>query len=231
MVRRTRRSWQQRAAARPRRTPLAQQAQVILSAHTEVDLAALKRTFILKWHDALAAAAGPALLHCLCVEAPGVRLRFLAEASTDAQDPRRGEIDPEAVSSQPSSPRSATRWWATTGSSSPCAPPLPCAADRSPLRTARPPNRSPSPAGDGCEPVGDALEAQGVSRQVVAAAPTNATAMQFVRHHDLVAAVPEPINRPLMANSGLRTRPLPLTMPAIPIYLAWHQRNDNARHA
>ncbi|MDX2526258.1 LysR substrate-binding domain-containing protein [Streptomyces europaeiscabiei] len=51
--------------------------------------------------------------------------------------------------------------------------------------------------------------------------------MQFVRHHDLVAAVPRLISRPVLDDLGLRTLPLPLAMPVIPIHLAWHQRYDN----
>lgn len=207
---------------------LVQQAQLVLSPHTEVDLAALERTFVLKWHDALAAAAGPALLHSLRAEAPGVRLRFLAEASTDTHDPRRGDIDLEAGASAPSSPEIRHEI---------------VGHDRLvlALRPAHPLCRGPltlkdyaaaehitvSRRGRLRDPIDDALEAQGVNRQVVAASPTNATALQFVRHHDLVAAVPELISRPLLDNLGLRTRPLPLAMPTIPIYLAWHQRYDN----
>ncbi|MCX2925588.1 LysR family transcriptional regulator [Streptomyces sp. NEAU-W12] len=207
---------------------LVQQAQSVLSPHTEVDLATLERTFVLKWHDALAAAAGPALLHSLRTEAPGVRLRFLAEPGTDTHDPRRGDVDLEAGSGEPSSPEIRHE---VVGH------------DRLvlALRPAHPLCRGPltledyvatehvtvSRRGRLRDPVDDALEAQGASRRVVAATPTNATALQFVRHHDLVAAVPRLVSRPLLDDLGLRTRPLPLTMPPIPIRLAWHRRYDN----
>ncbi|MET9505518.1 LysR family transcriptional regulator [Streptomyces sp. NPDC006622] len=207
---------------------LVQQAQRVLSPQAEVDLAALKRTFVLKWHDALSAAAGPVLLHSLRAEAPGVRLRILAEASTDTHDPRRGDIDLEAGSSEPSSPEirhetvSHDRLVLALRPAHPlCRGPLTlqdyAAADHVTV----------SRRGRLRDPIDDALEAQGMSRQVVAATPTNATALQFVRHHDLVAAVPGLISRPLLEALGLRTRPLPLTMPAVPIHLAWHQRYDN----
>ncbi|MFD6291255.1 LysR family transcriptional regulator [Streptomyces sp. NPDC060205] len=213
---------------------LVQQAHTVLSPDTDVDLAALERTFILKWHDALAAAAGPHLIRSLRAEAPGVRLRFLAEASTDTHDPRRGDIDLEAGASAPSSPEIRHE---VVGH------------DRLVLAL-----RPTHPLCDGAEggdaplgleeyvsaehitvsrrgrlrdPIDDVLEAQGLSRQVVAAAPTAATALQFVRHHDLVAAVPRLISRPLLEGLGLCVRPLPLPMPEVPVHLAWHQRYDN----
>ncbi|MER6133776.1 LysR family transcriptional regulator [Streptomyces sp. NPDC001815] len=207
---------------------LVQQAHSVLSPHTEVDLTALERTFILKWHDALAAAAGPALFHALRAEAPGVCLRFLPEASTDIQDPRRGDIDLEAGSSEPSSPEIRHEIVGHDRLVLALRPSHPLC--RGPLALedyAAAEHITVSRRGRLRDPIDDALEARGVIRQVVASAPTNATALQFVRHHDLVAAVPELISRPLLDDLGLRTRPLPLTTPAIPIHLAWHQRYDN----
>ncbi|GAA4785293.1 LysR family transcriptional regulator [Streptomyces ziwulingensis] len=215
-------------ALRARVHDLVEQARSVLSPDAAVDPAALERTFVLKWHDALAAAAGPALLRSVRAAAPGVRLRFLGEASTDTHDPRRGDVDLEAGSSEPASPEFRHE---TVGH------------DRLVLavRPAHPLCRAPltlagytaaehltvSRRGRLRDPVDDALEAQGMCRQVVAAAATHATALRFVREHDLVVAVPELISRPLLDDLGLRTLPLPLAMPAIPVHLAWHQRYDN----
>ncbi|MFH8465789.1 LysR family transcriptional regulator [Streptomyces sp. NPDC017991] len=215
---------------------LVQQARTVLSPDTEVDLAALERTFILKWHDALAAAAGPHLLRSLRAEAPGVRLRFLAEASTDTHDPRRGDIDLEAGAGGPSSPEirhevvGHDRLVLALRPSHPlCDGGNGNGADR-PLgledyMTAE--HITVSRRGRLRDPIDDMLEARGLSRQVVAAAPTAATALQFIRHHDLVAAVPRLISRPLLDGLGLCVRPLPLPMPEVPVRLAWHQRYDN----
>ncbi|MBQ0849649.1 LysR family transcriptional regulator [Streptomyces sp. NPDC057620] len=213
---------------------LVQQARTVLSPDTEVDLAALERTFILKWHDALAAAAGPHLIRSLHAEAPGVRLRFLAEASTDTHDPRRGDIDLEAGASEPSSPEIRHEVVGHDRLVLALRPTHPLCDGRE--------------GGDGTlgledyvsaehitvsrrgrlrDPIDDVLEARGLSRRVVAAAPTAATALQFVRHHDLVAAVPRLISRPLLDGLGLCVRPLPLPMPEVPVQLAWHQRYDN----
>ncbi|MGW1996396.1 LysR family transcriptional regulator [Embleya sp. NPDC001921] len=207
---------------------LVQQARSVLSPHTDVDPASLDRTFVLKWHDALAAAAGPALLRSLRAQAPGVRLRFLAEAATDTHDPRRGEVDLEAGAGAPASPEIRHEIVGHDRLVLALRPAHPLC--RGPLTVedyAAAEHVTVSRRGRLRDPIDDALEALGMSRRVVAAAPTNATALQFVRHLDLVAAVPRIVGRPALEDLDLRSRPLPLTMPAIPIHLAWHQRYDN----
>ncbi|MFG2577002.1 LysR family transcriptional regulator [Streptomyces sp. NPDC048481] len=207
---------------------LVQQARSVLSPHTEIDLPSLERTFTLRWHDALAAAAGPALLRSLRAEAPGVRLRFLGEAGSDTHDPRRGEVDLEAGASEPVSPEFRHE---------------PAGQDRLvvALRPEHPLSRSAlslddytaaahitvSRRGRLRDPIDDALEGLGRSRQVVAATATHATALQFVRRTDLVVAVPRLVSRPLLDQLGLHTLPLPLPMPLIPVHLSWHQRYAN----
>ncbi|MFF3940574.1 LysR family transcriptional regulator [Streptomyces phaeofaciens] len=207
---------------------LVQQARSVLSPHTEVDLAALERTFILKWHDALAGAAGPALLQSLRAEAPGVRVRFLAEAGTDTHDPRRGDIDLEAGSNEPSSPEIRHEIVGHDRLTLALRPGHPlCHGPLTLEEYTAAEHLTVSRRGRLRDPIDDALEALGMSRGVVAASPTNATALQFVRHTDLVVAVPRFVSRSLLDALGLRTRDLPLTMPAIPVYLTWHQRYDN----
>ncbi|GAA1559706.1 LysR family transcriptional regulator [Kribbella lupini] len=230
---------------------LVQRAEAVLSPTTEVDLGALKRTFILKWHDALAAAAGPALLRSVRAEAPAVRLRFLAEASSDVQDPRRGDIDLEAGSNAPPRPELRHELVGHDQLVLALRPSHPLARPTQPLAThrlRRTPDVDPVVAAAGRgglslddyldaehltvsrrgrlrDPIDDALETQGRTRYVVAAAPTITTALQFAREHDLVVAIPELISRQL--RQGLEIRELPLPMPPIPIYLTWHQRYDN----
>ncbi len=83
---------------------LLQQVQGVLAPSRELDLATLERTFALRWHDSLVALGGPALLAAVRGQAPGVRLRFVAESSIDTPELRRGEIDLEANANRPSAP-------------------------------------------------------------------------------------------------------------------------------
>ncbi|MFF3484552.1 LysR family transcriptional regulator [Streptomyces sp. NPDC002701] len=207
---------------------LVQQARSVLSPHAEVDLATLERTFIVKWHDALGATAGPALVRSLRAEAPGVRLRFLAEASTDTHDPRRGDIDLDAGAAAPASPEIRAEIVAHDRLVLALGPGHPlCHGPLTLEDYAAAEHLTVSRRGRLRDPIDDALEARGLSRQVVTATPTIATALRFIRHDDLLAAVPELISRPLLDDLGLRTRPLPLEMPPIPVHLAWHHRYDN----
>ncbi|WP_086819649.1 LysR family transcriptional regulator [Allokutzneria sp. NRRL B-24872] len=207
---------------------LVQRAQEVLAPRTDVDPATLERTFILKWHDALAAAAGPALLRAVRSAAPGVRLRFLAEASGDVHDPRRGDVDLEAHSGTPATSEMRHEVVGHDRLVLAVRPEHPlCQGELTLADYAAAEHITVSRRGRLRDPIDDAVEAQGLRRTVVAAAPTNAAALRFVREHDLVVAVPELTSRPLLEDFGLRVRPLPLSMPAIPIHLAWHQRYAN----
>src|SRR5258705_9716521 len=83
---------------------LVQEAQALLSPDGDLDLSTLDRTFTLQFHDAVTAAIRPALLADVRARAPGVRLRFLAEASADTNDLRHGQVDVEIGASEPALP-------------------------------------------------------------------------------------------------------------------------------
>lgn len=61
---------------------------------------------------------------------------------------------------------------------------------------------------------------------MVATAPTEASALEFARGSDLLISVPEATTRSAVADLGLSVLPLPLELPAAPVYLSWHQRYD-----
>ncbi|MDX3852357.1 LysR family transcriptional regulator [Streptomyces sp. AK02-01A] len=209
---------------------LVQQAQAVLAPQRSLDLAVLERTFTLKWHDALTSACGPVLLAAVRSQAPGVRLRFVAEASTDTPDLRRGEVDLEAGSNEPALPEIHHENAGHDHLVIAVRPGHPLTdGPLTPDRYAAAHHITVSRRGRLSDPIDDALAAQGLRRHVVAAAPTAAAALQLVGNNDLVVAVPGLISRSPLAGLGLRTLPLPLDMPAIPIHLAWHQRYDGDR--
>ncbi len=72
----------------------------------------------------------------------------------------------------------------------------------------------------------DALARLGLTRRVVATAPTEAAALEFARDSDLLVCVPEAATRRAVSDLGLVVLPLPLELPTAPIYLSWHQRYD-----
>ncbi len=85
---------------------LVQRAHAVFAPERELDLGKLERTFTLRCHDALTMALGALLLRVVEEQAPGVRLRLLAESPLDTDDLRHGRVDLEIGSAEPPSPRS-----------------------------------------------------------------------------------------------------------------------------
>ncbi|WP_328666329.1 LysR family transcriptional regulator [Streptomyces sp. NBC_00322] len=207
---------------------LVHRARDVLSRQQEVDLATLERVFSVRWHDTLATACGPALVAAVHHRAPGVRLRLVAESSSDTPELRRGEVDLESSSTKPATPDSRHRFIGQDR--------LVVAARRGhplagqPLtieRYAEAEHITVSRRGRLRDPVDDALGALGLERRVVTAAPTGATALHIAAGTDLVVAVPEAVTRSARESLDLLALPLPVEMPPIPLYLVWHQRYDN----
>ncbi|MET7456798.1 LysR family transcriptional regulator [Streptomyces sp. NPDC005574] len=207
---------------------LLNQVQGVLAPSRELDLATLERTFTLRWHDSLVAISGPALLAAVRAQAPGVRLRFVAESSTDTPELRRGEVDLEANANRPSAPDvhaekvGETRLVIVVRQGHPLTGVTTVTAQR----YAAAEHVAVSRRGNLSNALDDALARVGLTRRVVAAAPTEAAALAFARDSDLVISVPEATTRSAVTDLGLVVLPLPLELPSAPIYLSWHQRYD-----
>ncbi|MFD7713607.1 LysR family transcriptional regulator [Streptomyces sp. NPDC059785] len=209
---------------------LVHQARQLLSRERHLDLAGLSRTFTVRWHDALVSACGPALLAEVHRQAPGVRLRLVAESGSDTPELRRGEVDLESSSAAPSVPDVRHEVIGEDRLVVAVRPGHPLA--EGPLtaeRYAAAEHVTVSRRGRLRDPVDDALAALGLDRRVIAAAPSTATALRLVHDTDLVVTVPEAITACALHTHTLRTRPLPFAMPPIPLHLLWHQRHDNDR--
>lgn len=207
---------------------LLQQVQGVLAPSRELDLGALERTFTLRWHDSLVALSGPALLSAARGQAPGVRLRFVAESSIDTPGLRRGEVDLEANANRPTAPDNRAEKVGET-------PLVIVVRQGHPLTRVRnitakeyaaAEHVAVSRRGNPSNAIDDALAQLGLTRRVVATAPTEAAALEFTRGADLLISVPEATTRSAVADLGLVVLPLPLDLPSAPIYLSWNQRYD-----
>ncbi|MFF9428675.1 LysR family transcriptional regulator [Streptomyces sp. NPDC014746] len=207
---------------------LLDQVRGVLAPSRELDPATLERTFTLRWHDALVGLCGPALLAAVRGQAPGVRLRFVAESSTDTPELRRGQVDLEANANRPSAPDiraeqvGETRLVAVVRQGHP----LTRLREVTAQRYAAAEHATVSRRGNLADAVDEALSRLGLTRRVVVAAPTEAAALEFARGTDLVVSVPEVTTRTAVADLGLAVLPLPLDLPSAPVYLSWHQRYD-----
>lgn len=208
---------------------LLHQVQEVLAPSGALDLATLERTFTLRWHDSLVAMSGPALLAAVRAQAPGVRVRFVAESSLDSPGLRRGEVDLEANADPPSAPDIRTESVVETRLVVVARQGHPL-ADAEPLtveRYAAAVHVTVSRRGNLGNALDDALARRGLTRRVVASAPTEAAALEFVRGSDLLTCVPEATTRTAVADLGLVALPLPLELPSAPVHLSWHQRYDS----
>ncbi|MGW2680792.1 LysR family transcriptional regulator [Streptomyces sp. NPDC001436] len=207
---------------------LLHQVQGVLAPSRELDLATLERTFTLRWHDSLVALGGPALLTAVRAQAPGVRLRFVAESSGDTPGLRRGEVDLEANANPPAAPDiraekvGETRLVTVVRQGHP----LTRARALTAKRYAAADHVTVSRRGSLGNALDDALARLGLTRRVVATAPTEAAALEFARACDLVVTVPETTTRSAVTDRGLAVLPLPLELPPAPVHLSWHHRYD-----
>ncbi|WP_030758285.1 MULTISPECIES: LysR family transcriptional regulator [unclassified Streptomyces] len=208
---------------------LLHQVQGVLAPSRALDLATLERTFTLRWHDSLVALSGPALLAAVREQAPGVRLCFVAESSVDTPGLRRGEVDLEANANRPSAPDIRAEHVGETGLVVVVRRGHPLTHDKvlTAERYAAADHVTVSRRGNLGNALDDALARLGLTRRVVATAPTEAAAFAFARDSDLVISAPEVITRSTVADLGLVVLPLPLELPSAAVYLSWHQRYDS----
>ncbi|MFF2554134.1 LysR family transcriptional regulator [Nocardia sp. NPDC058058] len=208
---------------------LLRQVQGVLAPSRELDLETLDRTFTLRWHDALVALSGPALLTAVRAQAPGVRLRFIAESSIDTPELRRGEVDFAANADRPTAPEIRSTRVAETRQVIVVRRehPLTRVETVTPERYAAAEHVTVSRRGKLGNILDEALARLDLTRRVVATAPTERAALEFVRGSDLLVTTPESTARSIAADLGLVLLPLPLDLPPARVYLSWHQRYDS----
>jgi DNA-binding transcriptional LysR family regulator len=206
---------------------LVQQAEAILEPERELDLTTLKRTFTIELHDAIAAAAGLGFVTRAESEAPGVSLRLLAEASTDTQDLRHGDVDLKIGADEPQLPEIRHETIGHDRLVVVMRRGHPLAGKRLTLeRFAAARHLIVSRRGRLQDPVDTELAKRGLARRVVAAAPISTAALYFVARSDLLVAAPERMHAQMIDVLDLCTVPHPLDLEQIPLNLLWHQRYE-----
>lgn len=209
---------------------LVAQAEAVLGPDAELDMANLERTFSIRCHDIIATAVGPALVQSIRTEAPHVSLRILAEYSTDTADLRRGQIDLEIGATTPADTDVRSEQIGEDRLVVAMRPDHPCAQRRLTLRRwAEADHVSISRRGRLGDRVDDLLAEYGLTRRVVATAPTGTAALAMVASGQLVTLVPRSTSQTMLEALGLTSTDPPLDLPPSPVILAWHRRYDDDR--
>jgi len=215
-------------AVREQVRELVRQAESVLAPERELDLATLDRVFTLQCHDAITTAIGPALLTSVQSQAPGVKLRLLAEASTDTDDLRRGHIDLEIGASVPTRPEISHELAVEDRLVVAFSPDHPLAKGPFTLEDyVNALHVTVSRRGRVRDPLDDVIAGYGLERRVVAAAPTSVAGLSLASRGPFVVAVPRYVCASMIRALGLRTAPLPVEFPPVPVVSAWHQRYEN----
>ncbi|MBB4951550.1 DNA-binding transcriptional LysR family regulator [Kitasatospora gansuensis] len=204
-----------------------ERAQALFTPTGQVDLGTLSRTFTVLAHDAFAASYGAALLARAAAEAPGVRLRFLAESHLDAPTLREGGADLEVGVIDTTAPEVRVEHLFDDRMVAVVRPghPLLTGGPVTPERFAAAPQLSVSRRGLLHGPIDTALAELGLSRRVLGSAPTYPAALFMLLDSDLVGLAASR-SRGLADALGLAVFEIPLTLPPLPFALAWHPRHD-----
>ncbi|MDX3656001.1 LysR family transcriptional regulator [Streptomyces sp. ID05-26A] len=205
---------------------LVRQANAVLAPSRELDLAELDRTFTIQCHDALASSVVPALIGRIAEQAPGVRLRVLAEHSADTDDLRHGRVDLELGGGRPELPEFRSETLGTDPLAVVMRSGHPCT--ELDLRAyATYPHVLVSRRGRLSAPIDELLAAEGLRRRVIATVATVHSAVQIAAASDALVTTTTVLCRPLIEAFGLVTLPLPAESPEAPINCNWHQRYDS----
>nr|WP_290438051.1 LysR family transcriptional regulator [Aeromonas caviae] len=194
---------------------LVQETRAVLRPQQEVDPASLERTFRLRSSDGFVEAVGPALLARLAVEAPGVRLHFLAKPDKESGPLRRGELDFETgVIGATTAPELRTQALFQDHFAAVVHPDHPlCDGTLTVARYAAARHVLVSRRGQPHSPIDEILAGQGRRRTITTLVPGFATALALVRESNLVATVPHLHCASLLGD--LVTLPLPFALPGI----------------
>ncbi len=203
---------------------IVQDAQAVLRPVERLDLVRLERTFTLRTSEGFAENFGPALVTRVAAEAPGVRLRFVQKPDKESGPLREGVVDLETGVVEPTTgPELHARALFTDRLVGVVRPESPLGRGTvTAARYAAAQHINVSRGGHARGEVDEALAAHGHARHIAAIVDGFAMALALARGSDLVATVPERHTGVLRA--GMRTFPLPVSVPSFAVSLLWHPR-------
>lgn len=207
---------------------LVEQVESVLTPARELVLGELEATFTLRCHDTAANALAPRLVERVRAQAPRVRLRFLAESDSDDDGLRSGRTDIEVGSAHGAAADIASLLLGSETLSVAMRRGHPLAGKRLTARryvTAE--HITISRRGRLQDPVDALLADRGLTRRVIASAPTSTAALRIVQDTDALTAVPEAMSAGDIQAFGLATSPFPFELPEVPVVMRWHVRHHN----
>lgn len=210
---------------------IAARARALFSPSNAADPRTAVRMLDLQVTDMLSTTFIPSLIDDLRVEAPGLSLRVRPENLEDTPALRDGLVDLEIGIIRSSDPEIRTENLLTETLVAVVGPDHPLTRVKSvtPRRFAAAEHIVVSRRGRARGPIDEQLAELGLQRRVTAVVPSFAGALHLTRATDVVSVAPARLGRPMLETLGLRTFPIPLTLPRLTIGMAWHPRNHHDR--
>ncbi|MFJ6084056.1 LysR family transcriptional regulator [Streptomyces sp. NPDC092369] len=214
-------------AVRAEVSAVVERARALFAPGRGADLRTVSRTLTIIGHDALAALHGARLLARAAEEAPGIRIRFLAESHVDAPFLRQGTADLEVGVIDATAPEVhhelvyEDRMVGVARAGHPL-----LEGELTPERFAGEADHLiVSRRGKLHGPVDERLAELGLKRRVVGTVGTFPASLFVLRDTDLIGLISY-WSVPLAASLGLVTFDVPLRLPVLKLGLAWHPRHD-----
>jgi DNA-binding transcriptional LysR family regulator len=214
-------------AVRAEVSAVVERARALFAPGRDTDLRTVSRTFTILGHDAIAAVHGAALYARAAEQAPGIRIRFLAESHVDAPFLRQGTADLEVGVVDSTAPEVHVESLHEDRMVGVVRPGHPLLEGKlTPERFATEADHlNVSRRGKLHGPIDAALAELGLERRVVGTVGTFPASLFVLRDTDLVGLISS-WSLPLAATLGLVTFEVPLQLPALRLGLAWHPRHD-----
>ncbi|PTL85955.1 LysR family transcriptional regulator [Vitiosangium sp. GDMCC 1.1324] len=214
-------------ALRGRVHEVVEQASGLLRPAGELEPATLDRVFTIRAHDGIAGMFAESLARLFQQEAPRVVTRFVPEGEEDVGALRDGQVDLDVgvIGAMGPEVRLQTlfrdRYAAVVRRGHPI-----LRGRYSFERLAAHPHISISRRGKLRGPLDETLAGMGITRTVSLALPSMYAALVLAAGSDMIVAVPERSSERVCEALGLKTIPLPATLPTVVISQAWHPRFD-----
>ncbi|MET9361511.1 LysR family transcriptional regulator [Streptomyces sp. NPDC006632] len=211
---------------RPRAEAALASALAALRPPTELELTTLQREFTIRSNDGVAVIFGSVLTERVMREAPRVRLRMLPEGDENPADLRDlVDLDVGQMGELPhdirTEPLGEYRYVAVARADGPYAD-----ERLTPERFAALPHITVTRRGRVRSVVDERLAELGLTRDVLATAPTYTAACFFALRSDALALVPRQFALEAARAMPLAVLDIPLDLPANPFVQAWHVRVD-----
>lgn len=208
-----------------------ERAKAVFGASPTSDPATAVRIFALRISDLFSTGLIAQLISQIQTQAPGITLRFRPEGMDDTPALREGLIDLEVGLLGDNEPEIRTEKLFSETIVGVVRPEHPLAGVKrvTAQQFVESDHVAVSRRGRVRGPVDDRLDELGLTRRVIAVVPTHASSLFLARETDVVCLAPRHIGHGALQALGLRTFPLPVSLPTAVIGMAWHPRTDNDR--